>query len=65
MSGENVTAIFSAVPANATSEQALAWIERVRRARWEELSADQTLAMTPEMIPLATFMESRNAMRSL
>jgi hypothetical protein len=55
MSGENVTAIFSALPANVTNEQALAWIKRVRRvlSRWEELPADQTQAMTPEIVEQA------------
>ncbi len=55
MPGQNVTPIFSALPANATNEQRLLWIERMRRvlARWEELPADQTQMMTREIVEQA------------
>lgn len=55
MSGQNVTPIFAALPANATNDQGLLWIERVRRVllRWEELPADQTQMMTPEIVEQA------------
>ena len=55
MSRQNVTPIFSALPANATNQQGLLWIERVRRVltRWEELPADQTQMMTPDIVEQA------------
>jgi hypothetical protein len=48
-------AMFPELPADATNEQALAWIERVRRVlgRWEELPAQQTQMMTPELVDQA------------
>jgi hypothetical protein len=55
MDGKNVIALFSQLPANATNEQGLVWIERTRRVllRWEELPADETQMMTPEIVEQA------------
>jgi len=51
MQGQNVTALFSELPANATNQQGLEWLERIRRVlvRWEELPANETHMMTPEI----------------
>ena len=51
MDAPNVRKLFSELPANATNGQALEWIERIRRvlSRWEELPADQTQMMTPDI----------------
>jgi hypothetical protein len=51
MTGQNVTALIPALPADATNADALSWIERLRRVlmRREELPSDQTPAMTPEL----------------
>jgi len=51
MDTPNVRKLFSELPANATNGQALEWIERIRRvlSRWEELPADQTQMMTPDI----------------
>ena len=55
MHAENVTALFAALPENATDKEAVAWMDRVRRilTRWEELPAEQTQAMTPELVEQA------------
>ena len=55
MDGQNVTPLFSELPPNATTRQALDWIERTRRVllRWEELPAQQTQMMTPEIVEQA------------
>jgi hypothetical protein len=55
MYGKKVIALFPQLPDNATNEHGLAWIERTRRvlSRWEELPADETQMMSPEIVEQA------------